>query len=103
MHFLIVYGSTEGHTRELAHFAAQRLREHGHQAAVEEATDKAGGADPRAYDGTILAASVHVGRYQPVLVRFAREHHEALNAVRSAFISVSLSAAGEKSARLGGP
>jgi len=42
-----------------------------------------------------LAASLHVGRYQPTLAAFARRHHERLNAVRSAFISVSLSAAGE--------
>lgn len=94
MHFLIVYGTTEGHTRDVCHFVARCLRETGHTATVEEA-----GLDPRYprpedYDAVLLAASLHVGRYQPQLVRFAQEHHESLNRLPTAFISVSLSAAG---------
>ena len=94
MRVLIVYGSTEGHTRDLCHFAAQTLREAGFQAAVEPAGPDASQPDPGPYDAVILAASLHVGHYQAPLVAYAREHHEALNAKPSAFISVSLSAAG---------
>jgi menaquinone-dependent protoporphyrinogen oxidase len=36
-----------------------------------------------------------VGRYQAPLVHYAQVHHERLNAMPSAFLSVSLSAAGE--------
>jgi menaquinone-dependent protoporphyrinogen oxidase len=94
MRVLIVYGSTEGHTRDLAHFAARTLGEAGVLATVEPA-----GADPtepaaKPYDAAILAASVHVGNYQPPLVAYAREQHEVLNAKPSAFISVSLSTVG---------
>ena len=46
------------------------------------------------YDAAFLAASLHIGRYQPALVDYALRHHAVLNAMRSAFISVSLSAAG---------
>ena len=94
MRVLIVYGTTEGHTRDLAHFAAERLREAGHQATVEEAGPEDRHPDPAAYDVAILAASLHVGHYQAPLVHYARVHHAALNAMPSAFISVSLSAAG---------
>lgn len=94
MHVLIVYGTTEGHTRALAHFAADRLRQAGHQATVEEAGPDDSHPDPAAYEAAILMASLHVGRFQASLVHYARVHHEALNAMRSAFVSVSLAAAG---------
>lgn len=94
MRVLIVYGTTEGHTRDLAHFAAERLRATGHQATVEEAGPDERHPDPAAYDAAILMASLHVGRYQAALTHFAHARHEALNAMPSAFVSVSLSAAG---------
>lgn len=95
MRILIVYGTTEGHTRELCHFVAESLRAEGHTAAVEEATPRADKADVAAYDGVILAGSLHVGRFQPGLVEFARSHRDVLSTRPNAFISVSLSAAGE--------
>lgn len=94
MRVLIVYGSTEGHTRGLCHFAARALVEAGFPTAVQPAGNVATQPDPAPYDATILAASVHVGRYQPPLVAYAREQHPVLNAKPAAFISVSLSAAG---------
>ena len=94
MRTLIVYGTTEGHTRDLCHFAAQRLREDGRQVTVEEAGPDDTHPDPGAYDAVLLGASLHEGRYQAALVHFARTHHERLSAKPSAFISVSLSAAG---------
>lgn len=95
MRVLIVYGTTEGHTRELCQYAAECLRLTGHTAAVEEATRRADEADIAAYDGVILAGSIHVGRFQAGLVEFVRSHREALSSKPNAFISVSLSAAGE--------
>lgn len=95
MRILIVYGTTEGHTRELCRFVADSLRQEGHTAAMEEATSRADEADIAAYDAVILAGSLHVGRYQPGLVDFARRHREALTTKPNAFISVSLAAAGE--------
>jgi menaquinone-dependent protoporphyrinogen oxidase len=94
MRVLIVYGSTEGHTRELAHYAARVLGDAGHPTAVEPAGLEPAQPDPAPYDVVFLAASLHVGRYQPPLVAYARTHHEVLNAKPAAFISVSLSAAG---------
>lgn len=95
MRVLIVFGTTEGHTRELCQFMAGRLREAGHQVAVEEATPRADAAAVQAYDAVILAGSLHVGRFQPGLVDFARNHRDALASRPNAFVSVSLSAAGE--------
>lgn len=94
MRALIVFGTTEGHTRELCQFAARELRQHGCQATVEQAGPDATHPDPTLYDVVLLAASLHVGRYQAQLVQYARVQHATLNTKHAAFLSVSLSAAG---------
>ncbi|CAN7529159.1 hypothetical protein LJR219_003736 [Phenylobacterium sp. LjRoot219] len=95
MRVLIVFGTTEGHTREICHFAADVLRKAGHTATTEEAARDSADVQIGAYDVVLLAGSLHIGRYQPGLVRFAQARADELNAKPSAFISVSLSAAGE--------
>ncbi len=94
MRILIVYGTTEGHTRELSEFAAAALREAGHEVQATEAPEDATVLDPAAWDAVIVAASLHMGRYQPAVVRFIRMHRDTLADMPSAFISISLSAAG---------
>jgi menaquinone-dependent protoporphyrinogen oxidase len=95
MRILIVYGSTEGHTSDLSGFMAERLKEDGHQVIVSDSGDKHPLPDPADLDAALLAASLHVGHYQASLVDYARRHHETLNEMASAFVSVSLAAAGE--------
>jgi menaquinone-dependent protoporphyrinogen oxidase len=94
MHVLIVYATTEGHTRDLAHFVMRTLDADGHSVVAEEAPVEAPYPSPSAYDVAIVAGSLHLGRYQSNLLRFTRARHHELNAMPSAFISVSLSAAG---------
>lgn len=93
MRALIVFGTTEGHTRRLCEFVQQAIREAGHEVESVEAGRAA--PDPAPFDLVILAASLHVGSYQAALVDYARRHHDTLNSKPSAFLSVSLSAAGE--------
>jgi len=94
MRILIVYGTTEGHTRELSAFAAAALREAGHDALAAEAVGQHETIDLAGWDAVIVAASLHVGRYQPAVVDYVRADHVALARLPNAFISVSLSAAG---------
>jgi menaquinone-dependent protoporphyrinogen oxidase len=94
MRVLIVYGTTEGHTRDLSHYVMRAMAADGHRPAVEEAPAAPPYPDPSGYDVVFVAASLHVGRYQPGLVRFAHARHAELTATPSAFISVSLAAAG---------
>ena len=94
MRILIVYGTTEGHTRDLAGFMAARLAAGGHEVAVRDAAREDGFGDSAGFDAVLVAASLHAGRYQREVVRFARAHRAALNGMPSAFVSVSLSAAG---------
>jgi len=94
MLILIVYGSTEGHTRHLSEYLAGCLKEAGYEAEVTDSALATDELNPSDYDAVLVAASLHVGRYQSAVVEFAHLHHEALNETPSAFISVSLSAAG---------
>ena len=92
MRILIVCASTEGHTRDLCAFMQRCLTADGHEVTLVDAIPATTEVDPRDYDAALLAASLHVGRYQPALVRFAHAHRHALNSLFSAFLSVSAGA-----------
>lgn len=93
---LIVYGTTEGQTRKIAGWMAERTREHGHAATLMDAADFPGRIVHGGYDAVIVAASVHGQRHQAPVERFVRENLDALRRVPTAFFSVSLSAAGRE-------
>ena len=94
MHFLILYGTTEGQTRKIAEFVSDRIKTHSRGVTTLDATSTAA-ADIklRDYDGVIVAASVHAGLYQAAALDFVHSHHQTLNGMRTIFLSVSLSAA----------
>src|SRR4051812_31440088 len=94
MRILVVYGTTEGHTRSLSEHIGRVLTKADHTAEIRDAGSIAEPLHPADYDAVLIAASLHVGHYQPAVVAFARLHQDELNTIPSAFISVSLSAAG---------
>jgi menaquinone-dependent protoporphyrinogen oxidase len=92
LNVLIIYGTTEGHTRHMCQFLEAVLTEDGYEVTCCDAafepivlTD---------YDLCFIAGSLHVGNFQPALLEYVRNHHEALNTMPAAFLPVSLSAAG---------
>ena len=85
---LMVYGTTNGHTAKIATAIAGTLREAGIDVEVTEA--KRGWPRPDHYDAVIVAASVHGGKYQRAVRRWARANAAALNRRPGAFISVCL-------------
>jgi menaquinone-dependent protoporphyrinogen oxidase len=101
MLILILFSTTEGHTQELAQFVAARLTGCGHQIQLHDASHL-DVADAARFDAALLLASVHLGRYQCSFVEFVRKNSNALNLIPSAFISVSLSAAGDNPSDLAG-
>lgn len=94
MNILILFGSTEGQTRKIAMFVRDRLEKAGHAVRFIEASDDFD-LDISSFDRVVIAASLHVGDYQPSVVTFATTHHAALNLMDASFLSVSLSAAGK--------
>src|SRR5687768_3388418 len=88
MSVLILYGTTEGHTRSVAEALARSLRLSDDRVHV---IDAAGGdPNPSSYSAVIVAASVHAGGYQAAVQRWVRRHSTALAARPTAFVSVCL-------------
>ena len=85
---LILHGSTEGHTKLIAQAVADSLSSH----RIETDVIQAGTRDPAVheYDGMILAASVHAGRYQKTVEQWVRAHAHEFGARPTAFVSVCL-------------
>jgi menaquinone-dependent protoporphyrinogen oxidase len=89
----VFYATREGHTGRIAEFVAKGLRARGFKTDVRnlaEGTD----IDLTNYQAAVLAASVHAGKHESEMTRFVKKHHKLLDAVPTAFLSVTLSEAG---------
>jgi menaquinone-dependent protoporphyrinogen oxidase len=87
---LVVYGTTEGHTRKIAEFIAERIRRRGKNVdLVDSATPEASQVQP-IYSGVFIGGSVHHQRHQTALRHFVKENLAWLNVVPTAFFSVNL-------------
>lgn len=93
MNLLIAYATTDGQTRKIARFAADRLAGQGHAVELLNVEDTEG-LDLSRFDAAILAGSLHAGGYQKSLARFATDQAAALALMPTLFLAVSLSAAG---------
>jgi menaquinone-dependent protoporphyrinogen oxidase len=93
MRVLIVYGTTEGQTRKVATFLADRFLAKSHSVTVVDADKPPAALDAAAYDAIVVAARVHSGRYPASVRRFVRRNRQTLMTKPSAFVSVSMMAA----------
>lgn len=92
MKILILYGTTEGQTRKIAGFITERVSKQGHEAMAFDASHVPGLIDIHDFDGVVVAASLHLGRFQPSVVDFVRRHVSTIDRKPNAFVSVSLAA-----------
>jgi menaquinone-dependent protoporphyrinogen oxidase len=91
MKLMIVYATTEGHTRTVAKFLEKEAGKSGHKTGLFNANIDPPSLD--GYDAVIVAGSVHMGKYQTSIEHFVKKYHEKLNTLNSAFLSISLAAA----------
>jgi menaquinone-dependent protoporphyrinogen oxidase len=91
--FLIVYGSTEGHTKQIAQAMASAIYRDGHQVDLRDSKDVRKETIVDRYDGVLVGGSIHAGDYQGSLREFAKLNRDVLDRAPSAFFSVSLAAA----------
>ena len=86
--FLVIYGTTDGHTAKVANALANDLRSLG---ATTNVVDAAGSPpSPAAYRVIVVAASVHAGGYQSDVALWLRQYLDYLAARPTAFVSVCL-------------
>lgn len=93
MKILIVYATTDGQTRKIARFCADRLADAGQAVELLPAAD-ADPVDLTRFDGAVLAGSLHAGGFQKPLRQFVADRAAALGRLPTLFLPVSLSAAG---------
>lgn len=93
MKILVLYASTEGQTEKVAHHIASAVQSSGHEAMLHNMGGEHRLPPVQTFDGVICAASVHQGFHQESAVNLVTAQASNLNAVHSAFVSVSLSAA----------
>lgn len=89
---LVVYGTTEGHTRLIAETIVYWLQEDGHQASALDASKIEGETVLNGVDRVIVAGSIHQGKHQPALAQFVIKERNRLSSLPTAFLSVSLTA-----------
>jgi len=93
MALLIAYATTDGQTRKIARFCADRLAD---RHTVELLNlDDAEGLDLQRFQAVLLAGSVHLHKFQPALTAFAKANLAGLQARPTLFLAVSLAAAGQ--------
>jgi menaquinone-dependent protoporphyrinogen oxidase len=98
---LIVYGTGHGQTAKIAGRMADLLSAEGESVTIHDARSLPAGTEPLSYDAVIIGASVQFGNHQRHVRRFVRRHASALNALPSAFFSVSGAAASDDPSRRG--
>jgi len=90
----VFFASSEGQTALIAIRLAAVLHDHGLDSqAIDVSTPEAEAIDWTRVHGALVGASLHAGKHQKSAARFVHAHARDLNAVPSAFFSVSLSAA----------
>ena len=91
---LMLYATREGQTRTIAGYLAAILRTRGLAVTLMDAADLPEDFQLANYSLAVLAASVHGQHHEKEIVDFVKRHRAVLEAMPSAFLSVSLSEAG---------
>jgi len=89
MTVLVLYATVEGHTRKIAEHAAAKLEEAGQGVVLGDVRDP-GFAIPGRFEGVLVCAPIHIGRYPSSVAQFLIDWKAALADVPTALISVSL-------------
>ena len=90
MNILILFASKEGQTEKIAHFIAEVIRHHGHQATTHLGEHLPKDFSLDSFDAAIIGGSIHMGKYPRYLKRFVSEHSDWLNRIPSALFTVCM-------------
>lgn len=86
---LIVYSTTDGHTREICNRLRKVIEQQEHQVTLVPVGEVAD-ADLEHCDKIVVGASIRYGKHSPLVVDFIERNEQVLNRKASAFFSVSV-------------
>lgn len=86
---LVIYSTTDGHTRRICDRLREVVEREGNQVTLVDVRD-ASGADPARFDKIIIGASIRYGRHSPLVFDFIRGNREILERKPNAFFSVNV-------------
>ena len=93
MRVLVVYGTATGQTRKIVDFLADHWRQRSHTVEIHDAARLPRRLALTGFDRIVVASCMRQGEYRRSVVRFVQHHRDALQAVPSVFLSVSMAAA----------
>lgn len=96
---LIVYGTTEGQTRKIAAYLAEEARGLNYDRDLHDVQAIPDNLELSQFTKIIVAASVHMERHQENVAEFVKKYRSDLEKYETAFLSISLSAAGDAEER----
>ncbi len=85
---LVAYATREGHTRSIATYFAQALRARGVEVDTGDVASPPTSIAVGSYAFVVLAASLHMAKFEPEMVTFATAYRAALEAVPNLFLAV---------------
>lgn len=86
---LIVYSTTDGHTRHICERMARLIQQRALRVEVKAVADT-GIADVLAADAVVIGAAIRYGKHKPEVAAFIARHQAALERRPNAFFSVNV-------------
>lgn len=89
MKTLILYSTTDGHTKKICQYISDELTRLDHEVALV-ALNECAGFDLHTFDKIVVGASIRYGRHHPDLLTFLRHNQAVLTSRPTALFSVNL-------------
>lgn len=86
---LILYASTDGHTRKICDRLQQVIEQQGHQVTLVSVNDESR-IDLQTFDKIVIGASIRYGKHSPKITDFINRNKLLLDSKPNAFFSVNI-------------
>ena len=86
---LVVYSTTDGHTRRICERLQQVMAQQGNSVTVEPLA-QADALDLASFDKIVIGASIRYGKHQPSVKQFIERHQALLESKGKAFFTVNI-------------
>jgi menaquinone-dependent protoporphyrinogen oxidase len=86
---LVIYSTTDGHTRKICDRLRVVIERQGHAVTIVSIGDAAD-SDLASFDKIVIGASIRYGMHSPLVFDFIRRNQEILEAKPNAFFSVNV-------------